>query len=214
MWAGIPVEMELFSVLIPEQGLARIDRDRRRQSMVPDFRITLPWERRPRQVFHELKVISCSKTRYKPTMVVDRAVDKRAGQLHREYQEKARKTDRDFGGVEEGRIGPVKNKLLSFPTVQGIVFGSFGEASEGVHSLVEGLATSRVRVAGPQRGRKGVVRTEEGEKSIAMSFIRRTLSLAAIRAQSHSLLWKMEGLGSGVTAAMGRRKEALELEQV
>ena len=146
--------------------------------------------------------------------MVDRAVDKRAGQLHREYQEKARKTDRDFGGVEEGRVGPVENKLLSFPTVQGMVFGSFGEASEGVHSLVEALATSRVRVAGPQRGRKGLIRTEEGEKSIAVSYIRRTLSLAAIRAQSHSLLGRLEGLGRGVTAAMGRRKEALELERV
>ena len=78
-------------------------------------------------------------------------------------------------------MGPVENKLLSFPTVQGMVFGSFGEASEAVHSLVEALATSRVRVAGPQRGRRGVVRTEEGEKSIAVSFIKRTLSLAAVR---------------------------------
>jgi hypothetical protein len=119
MWVGIPVEMEvfnLFSGLIPQQGLARIERDRQRQSMVPDFRITLPWEGRPRPVLHELKVISCSKTGYKPTME-DRAVDRRAGQLHREYQEKARKTDRDFGGVEVGRVGPVENKLLSFPTV-------------------------------------------------------------------------------------------------
>ena len=185
MWAGIPVEMEvfnLFSGLIPQQGLARIERDRQRQSMVPDFRITLPWEGRPRQVLHELKVISCSKTRYKPTME-DRAVDKRAGQLHREYQEKARKTDRDFGGVEEGRLGTVESKLLSLPTVQGVVFGSFGEGSEAVHSLVEALATSRVRVAGPQKGRRGVVRSEQGDKSIAVSFIRRTLSLAAVRAQ-------------------------------
>ena len=68
---------------------------------------------------------------------------------------------------------------------------------------MEALATSRVRVAGPQRGRKGVVRSEEGEKSIAVSYIRRTLSLAAIRAQSHSLLGRLEGLGRRVTA--GRR---------
>ena len=94
------------------------------------------------------------------------------------------------------------------------MFGSFGEASEGVHTLVEALATSRVRVAGPQRGRKGLVRSEEGEKAVAVSFIRRTLSLAAIRAQSHSLLGRLEGLGRGVTAAMGRRNEALELERV
>jgi hypothetical protein len=76
---------------------------------------------------------------------------------------------------------------------------------------VKALATSRVRVAGPQRGRKGVVRTE---KSIAVSFIRRTLSLANIKAQSHSLLGRLGGLGRGVTSAMGRRKEALELERV
>ena len=81
-----------------------------------------------------------------------------------------------------------------------------------LHSIKS--ATSRVRVAGPQWGMKGVVRTEEGEKSIAVSYIRRTLSLASIRAQSHSLLGRLEGLGRGVTAAMGRRREALELERV
>ena len=93
----------------------------------------------------------------------------------------------------------MENKLLSFPTVQGIVFGSLGEASEAVHSLVEALATIRVRVAGPQKERMGVVRSEEGETSIAVGFIRRTLSLAGIRAQSHSLLGRLEGLGRGFT---------------
>ena len=56
------------------------------------------------------------------------------------------------------------------------VFGSLGEASEAVHSLVEALTTSRVQVAGPQKERRGVVRSEEGEKSITVGFIRRTLS--------------------------------------
>jgi hypothetical protein len=118
MWAGIPVELEvfnLFSGLIPPQGLTRIDSDRQRQSMVPDFQITLPWEGRARPVLHKLKVISYSKTRHKPTMV-DRAVDKRAGQLHRDYQEKERKTDRDFGGVEVGRIG---KQAALFPNCPG-----------------------------------------------------------------------------------------------
>ena len=72
--------------------------------------------------------------------------------------------------------------------VQGMVFGSFGEASEAVHDLVENIATSRVRVAGPQKGKRGKTRSEEGEKAMAVSFVRRTLSLAAVRAQSHSLL--------------------------
>ena len=75
-------------------------------------------------------------------------MDKRASQLYRDYLKKARRTDGDYGGVEEGRVGPVESKLLSFPTVQGMVFDSFGVASESVHSLVEALATSRVRVSG------------------------------------------------------------------
>ena len=63
-------------------------------------------------------------------------------------------------------------------------------------------------MAGPQKGRRGMVRSEEGEKSIAVGYIRRTLSLAGIRAQSHSLLGRVEGLGRGLTTAMGRRNEA------
>ena len=38
--------------------------------------------------------------------------------------------------------------------------------------------------------------------------------MAAIRAQSHSLLGRLEGLGRGVIAAMRGRKEAFELERV
>ena len=72
------------------------------------------------------------------------------------------------------------------------VFGSLGEASEAVHSLVEALTTSRVQVAGPQKERRGVVRSEEGEKSIAVGYIRRTLSLAGI------LAWQVGGFGAGV----------------
>ena len=60
-------------------------------------------------------------------------------------------------------IRPVLGLGMGF-WAHGMVFGSFGEASESVHSLVDALATSRVRVAGPQRGRKGVFKSEEGEK--------------------------------------------------
>ena len=61
-----------------------------------------------------------------------------ASQLTREYVEKAKKTDRDFVGVEEERIGPVQNKLLSSRDVQGSIFGSFRKASQAVYCR-EGL---------------------------------------------------------------------------
>ena len=91
----------------------------------------------------------------------ERAMDKRAGQLRHEYVITARSVDRQYCGMEPGQVGPVEAKLNSLGQVRGVVFGAFGEASEAVHDLVNHLATSRVAVAGPQRGRRGVERTSE-----------------------------------------------------
>ena len=72
------------------------------------------------------------------------------------------------------------------------------EFSEAAASLWRWrFATSKIKAAGPQKGRRVVVRSEEGEKSIAVGIIRRTFSLAAISAQSHLLLGRLEGLGRG-----------------
>ena len=90
------------------------------------------------------------------------------------------------------------------------MFGNWGEASEGVHTLVEQLATSRARVAEPQSRNKGGVLTEEGVKALAVGFIRRRLSIAAVRAQCISLLGRLEVMGPGLTAASGRRRAAAE----
>ena len=74
-------------------------------------------------------------------------------------------------------------KLLSFCQIKGLVFGNFGEASEATHKLIDTIATSRVRVALPQTapGRWGDSRSEEGEKAIALSYIRRRVSVAAVK---------------------------------
>ena len=42
-----------------------------------------------------------------------------------------------------------------------MVVGAFGEGSDDHHSLIHHLAISRVRVAGPQKGTRGQVRSEE-----------------------------------------------------
>ena len=62
-------------------------------------------------VLHELKIISSSRSRYRPTCE-KRAVDVRAGQLQREYLMKARAADRRQG-VPEGVVGRVEAKLVS-----------------------------------------------------------------------------------------------------
>ena len=216
IWAGVPCELEvfnLFSGLIPQEGLARIDRERQRQSMVPDFKITLNMGGQSRPVLHELKCISSSQSRYKPSWK-ERGVDKRANDLHDEYVGKAKKADQLHGGVQPDQVGRVESKLLSFPKVEGVVFGNWGEASEATHKLVDFLATSRARVAEPQSGKRGKTLTEEGVKALAVGYIRRRLSVAAVKAQCHSLLGRVEGLGPGAVTAAGRRRRAQEQERL
>ena len=182
--------------------------------MVPDMKITLTNGGVSAPVLHELKVISSSQSRYKPSWT-KRAVDKRSEELHGEYVKKARRADQDHGGVPPGQTGRVEEKLLSFPKVEGIVFGNWREASEAVHRLVDAMATSRAMIADPQTRKKGgKIMSEEGVKSLAVGFIRRGLGVVAVRAQCHSLLGRLEGMGPGAVSAANRRRRAAEQERL
>ena len=98
--------------------------------------------------------------------------------------------------------------------MEGIVFGNWGEASEATHKLVDMLASCRARIAEPQTSRRGDKLTEEGVRALAISHIRKTLSVAAVRAQSYSLLGRLDGMGPGAVLAAGRRRKALEQERL
>ena len=207
-WAALPVRCEvfgLFSHLIPQQGLSRIERGRKRQGLVPDFQLGLVDERgEEKLVLAELKVLSCCPTRYSPASQV-RAVDRRARALNGEYRVKAIGVDRQYGGVAEGVLGPVQRKLESFGDIKGLVFGAFGEGSEDVHSLVQNLATSRAKSVALQRGREG----GEGELAGIVGEVRRRLSVAAVKAQADCLLNRMSSIGKGAVAAGKRRQWAM-----
>ena len=116
--------------------------------------------------------------------------------------------------MQPGQVGAVETKLLSFPKVEGIVFGNWGEASKATHSLVEALASSRARVAEPQSRKKGKTLSEEGVKAVAVGFIRRRLGVAAVKAQCHSLLGRLDSLGPGAVPAADRRRRALDQERL
>ena len=90
-----------------------------------------------------------------------------------------------------------------------------GECSEAVHSLVEAIASSRAKIADPQkRSKKGLEYTEEGIKSMAVGYIRRKLGIMAVKAQAYSLLGRLESLGPGASGAAARRWKAAEQERV
>ena len=110
-------------------------------------------------------------------------------------------------------MDPVESKLDSFGRVRGIVFGNFGECSEDTHQLLDNIATSRVRVAGPQDSRKGWRRTEEGERAVIVGYLRRMVSVAAVKAQCHLLLGRLEAMGPGTAQVRNRRMQAMELER-
>ena len=98
-WAGMDAEVEVFNLFagsIPQEGLNRMERGRKIQSIVPDMRITIPEEGNLVPRLHEIKIISSSKTRYtvhREGQEATRAVDKRAGELNAEYLAKAKHTD-------------------------------------------------------------------------------------------------------------------------
>ena len=57
------------------------------------------------------------------------------------------------------------------------------------------------------------MRSEEGERAMAISALRRRLGVLTVRCQALSLLGRLEVLGPGTAAAAGRRWHAGELER-
>ena len=218
-WAKMPFQCEVFNLfahLIPQQGLSRTESGRKRQGLVPDFLLELDGERgQKKDELAELKVICCCPSRYvmipphpHPTRDCVKAVDKRAGVLTEEYRKKAKNVDRVYGGVAEGAVGRVQRKLEDYGEVRGLVFGAFGEASEGVHELVHVLANSRLKAVGLQQGRQ----TGSGELGVLVGQIRRILSVTAVRGQAECLLSRLRNVGRGTGVAYRRREGAVREE--
>ena len=57
-------------------------------------------------------------------------------------------------GISRGGRFDQKHSQMML-VVKGLVVGAFGEGSEDLHMLIHHLATSRVRVDGPQKGKRG-----------------------------------------------------------
>ena len=111
----------------------------------------------------------------------------------------------DTGGASRR----VERELNGYGDIQDLVFGAWGEASKGVHELVETMAECRVRSQAMSKGRL----LGREDKSVVVGQIRRCLSVASVRANSRCLLDSLQQVGRGVREANGRR-EAGEWEEV
>ena len=68
----------------------------------------------------------------------------RAAQLPGEYRRGALKVDREMGYPDGAGPTLRVRKLQSYPPVLDLVFGAFGETSDGAKKLLEKLAESRL----------------------------------------------------------------------
>ena len=157
----------------------------------------------------DVKTISFgNKTFYKPGMQgKNTAVQLRAVRIGGEYQRTATKVDQELGFADLG--GPTLRKLQSFPPVLDLVFGAYGECSDGVKSMLDSFGESRLRTLGLAKG------TPEALKELGQvtGYLRRRLSTAVIRANVRCLLERMLLVGEGVGQAGRRRQWARQEEE-
>ena len=120
-WARLPATCEvwnLFAHLIPGEALSRIETGRKRQALVPDFRIEMPGllaNGATEYKLAELKILSCCDTWYKSSPRSNvRAVEKRAQGLPQDYRRKARKVDETISEPTHNTKGPVESRLDEF----------------------------------------------------------------------------------------------------
>ena len=103
-------------------------------------------------------------------------------------------------GYPDG-AGPTLRKLQSYPPVLDLVFGAFGETSDGAKKLLEKMAESRLQSQGLRQG------SPQANKELALvtGYLRRRLSSAVIRANVKCLLERLMMVGEGQGQA-GRRR--------
>ena len=134
-------QLSVFTAYIPQRPLNRVQVHQVHQGLRPDFifRVSAPSGLHERLIA-DVKIISIgNKSLYKPR---GRAVDVRASRIQAEYRSTAKKVDQDLG-FPDGQ-GPITRKLSQFPPVLDLVFGAYGETSEGKKSLLDTLVELRL----------------------------------------------------------------------
>ena len=125
-----------------------------------------------------------------------------------EYERHARQLDETHHGVPAAGVragvigpGPVLLALRAAPTVVGLVFGAYGEASPAVHTLISQLADR-----GASQWRTMGARSVSEARGFLVGRIRREWGIAAARAHAQLLVarWRYVGLTREQAAAIGR----------
>jgi len=128
-----------------------------------------------------------------------RAVTLRAAAVHGEYVRKARALDARWFPDDAPDEGPVARRLRQYGAVQGLVFGSFAEASDAVDRLACYAAE-----VGAGRARCDAFEPDDVRDRL-LAAMRRRWGVAAARANARLLLTRLGAIGRGAGAAEDRR---------
>ena len=195
----------LFAAVIPQAARTAIRealRPRKRHGLVPDFlmRLALMPGTPPEEYLLELKVAHLCATWYRPsddhdaavTGATCAAVKRRADSVPREYVAKAQGADQTYCGTQPGTVGPIEQRLRLWERVVPLVFGAFGETSEGVETLIHALAE-----AGAERHwRRMKAKKKEHAKGALAWLLRRRWGMMAIRENARLTLDRLSYAGA------------------
>ena len=116
-----------------------------------------------------------------------RSVERRAEGIYDLYVSNARHIDRQYSGNPAGVIGPVERCLLLFGDVPPLVVGAFGEHNAYFDELPRATA-----LAGSERHwRRMRCTSQEHYRSLLVAMLRRTMGLAAGRANAQLVLRRL-----------------------
>ena len=145
-------------------------------------------------------------------------MERRAGRLTWEYEDRLKGYDIRFHGAErrqQGQPEPAPGPLLTrFRGYGGLcqgklVAGPWGCLSKDFHALIKILAEARCAAIARSRGWEagpGLLGKVTGE-------LRRAMSVQVVRSQAMCLLERLAQLGPGARAAAERRAATLRLEE-
>ena len=204
----------LFAAAIPQAGRQQLAGlpARKRHGLVPDFLTRLRTGPSQEEVEYlgELKVVHLSRSWYKPSDRYEAGqrkipVSRRARQLPRDYVRKAQKADQQYCGTRPGTVGPVEARLRTFTHVVPLVFGAFGEVSEGVELLL-----SKIAAAGAKRHwRRMKARKEEEAIGALVWLLRRRWGMTAVRENARLTLDRLQYVGSNPRSKGEREFQAV-----
>ena len=198
-WAHVQVDVEVygqFAHLLNQAPAVAAMADRKRQGLVPDFRLEGKFGV---QGLAELKFIGGCPSRYpvpSPWLAnpPERPVDVRAAQILPEIGAKLR---RNVGVPLADRV---LTQLLQYGQYRELVVGAFGEMSRKFERLVRSIAMCRLR--GPLTRRPGA--------GLVVSRIRKRLGVTALKAQANLIQSGLAFCGPGGAEAYERRGEATD----